>query len=981
MEISKDVFNSVFNTVSAFVKGLNNELEIKYAGKNVVITRDQFSHTLNYFRSQGYTEKEHTEALDVHFMYNGYPYRISLTGKENIQSYCLTNKITSNMVKEAISKRIVNNFRTIFIPDFNVRIDLREEVPVGDIVLNELLMYLENVPKGFRYKKRYSYTNKGTPMRYDFTIIKRSHVNHDEFLCHKRFSTSNILSNHEFYELEIEAMKNIQNVEKFTKDFLKAGVNLYAIVNGIHNVISNRTKTDVLAEYLKILEKLTGKKVLPVQQVLDRPRGFLIGPQPVTLELKSLASDAMKINTILEDYTVTEKADGERQLMFVNSEGSVYLINSKMNVFSLDVQLSTVSNCLLDGEYITKDADGGSIRIFAIFDVYLYDGVDVSKLPLVSDVSGNESRSKKMNDFCDRYKDKFAKDIIIHAKKFYHGSNIFGEVTDIMNMVKSNSFIYRIDGLIFTPKYLPVGGIYKGNKSVLQGPWVKVLKWKPPQENTIDMQVKENGKSNLTVVDGKMMKVFNLCIGYKPSAWEPIKPKAFLEKKFRPDTRYTVIPFAPITVQDRNVSMFYGDIDTYGATRCKNGDEITNNAIIEFAYINDPTIPFPLRWKPLRVRRDKVSPNDFSSAMNVWRSIEIPVSEEMITGIRVVSIKDYPEEDVYYKRNIARDQFASVNMMDFHNYWNKFKFLLEKYAKPNNSLFDIACGQGGDLKRWIACGLRDVYGVDKVRDNIENPDGGMYSRLSKVNFNGIQNPEYVFGTMDSSKVITESYVKSLRNIDDIYVGEKLLKHEPFDIVSCQFAIHYFFESEEILDRFLKNVSNFLKIGGYFIGTCLDGYRVKKLLTGVQTKTGKNDDRFMWNISKLYNSSDNAPPTFGEQIKVYMESIGIEIPEYLVNTSILIEKLKKYNIEPIEISSFEETYKEVINMKEEEGYYFDAVRSMTDIEKEYSFLNIRFAFQKKETISKSSTSKLDHSIAISEVDALPKKKKVVIKKST
>jgi len=40
----------------------------------------------------------------------------------------------------------------------------------------------------------------------------------------------------------------------------------------------------------------------------------------------------------------------------------------------------------------------------------------------------------------------------------------------------------------------------------------------------------------------------------------------------------------------------------------------------------------------------------------------------------------------------------------------------------------------------------------------------------------------------------------------------------FDLVSCQFALHYSFESEEKANGLLKNVSCRLKPGGYFIGT-------------------------------------------------------------------------------------------------------------------------------------------------------------------
>lgn len=964
MEIPKDVFKSVSNTVTEFMKNKHYELEMRYGGKNVRITRDNFTNTLNYFRANGYKEQDHIETLDVHFMYGGYSYRISIGGKDNIKDYCLTNKVTSGMVKEVISKQFVNNFRPTLVPDFNMKIDLKNEVPIDDITLNELLVYLEGAMKGFRYKKRYSYTKTGQPFRYDFTVVKKSNLMNSDWLCNKRFSTSTILSANEIYEMEIEVLKKDKTVDTkaLTTDFLKAGIQLYAIVNGISNVISKKKKSDVLTQYLN----LQNKKI-PIQQVLDKPKSYFIGPQPVTLEMKDITSDGLPVNTVLNDYTVTEKADGERYLLFVNKEGESYLINNKMEVFSLSVQLNNVKDCIFDGEYITRDAEGRKIRIFAMFDVYYYDGVDTMRLPLVSDKDSVDSRSKKMETFCSKFKDRFSKEILIHTKKFYKGDDIFKEVRDVLNKFNSGSYIYRIDGLIFTPQALPVGGLYKGNNPEPQGPWMKALKWKPPSENTIDMQVKENGK---TVVGAKMMQVYNLFIGYKPSQWEPIKPRAYLEKKLQQDTRYTIIPFAPETVLDRNISMFYGDLDSYGVTRCKNGDEISTNSIVEFAYVNDESLPFPLRWKPLRVRKDKTSPNDFSTAMNVWRSVEMPVTEDMISGKTKVLMKDLPDEDMYYKRFISRDQFASRNMMDFHNYWNKYRFLLSKYVKPGNSLFDIACGQGGDLKRWIDCGLSTVYGIDKVRNNIENPSSGMYSRLLKVDWKDVKTHDYVFGTMDASKEINESYVKSLEDKDDVYIGEKILKYGKFDLVSCQFAIHYFFESDKILDNYVKNVDRFLKDGGYFMGTCMDGMRVKKLLANTPKEsaiTGKQDDRFLWNITKLYDSED--APTCGEQIKVYMESIGIDIPEYLVNTSLLIDKFKKYGIVPVEIRSFEDTYKEAlaIDVEARNAYYHDAVKNMSDLEKTFSFMNIIFVFQKKGAL---------------EEEAVPiqKKKKVVVKKS-
>ncbi len=53
--------------------------------------------------------------------------------------------------------------------------------------------------------------------------------------------------------------------------------------------------------------------------------------------------------------------------------------------------------------------------------------------------------------------------------------------------------------------------------------------------------------------------------------------------------------------------------------------------------------------------------------------------------------------------------------------------------------------------------------------------------------------------------------------------------EKFDIVSCQFTLHYFFKSTETLEQMIINVSNALKIDGFFIGTTMIGERVQQFV--------------------------------------------------------------------------------------------------------------------------------------------------------
>ena len=69
---------------------------------------------------------------------------------------------------------------------------------------------------------------------------------------------------------------------------------------------------------------------------------------------------------------MTEKADGIRCLLFI-TENTGYLISSKMEIIPTGLKFPAVEGeWLLDGEYITKNKDGGDldINLYMIFDIY-----------------------------------------------------------------------------------------------------------------------------------------------------------------------------------------------------------------------------------------------------------------------------------------------------------------------------------------------------------------------------------------------------------------------------------------------------------------------------------------------------------------------------------------------------------------------------------------------------------------------------------
>ena len=130
-----------------------------------------------------------------------------------------------------------------------------------------------------------------------------------------------------------------------------------------------------------------------------------------------------------------------------------------------------------------------------------------------------------------------------------------------------------------------------------------------------------------------------------------------------------------------------------------------------------------------------------------------------------------------------------------------------------------------------------------------------------------------------------------------------LAKNKFDVVSSQFTLHYYLKDENTFNGFLTNVEENIKDRGYFIATFYNG---NKLFNELKDKEGieyinKTGDK-VYEIKKKYDMGDleyNSEDTsnmFGNKISVYMDSIGQEIDEYLVNMDFLIESFKKRGME-------------------------------------------------------------------------------------
>jgi mRNA (guanine-N7-)-methyltransferase len=784
-----------------------------------------------------------------------------------------------------------------------------------------------------------------------------------------------------------------------------------------------------------------------------------IGPNSITLQIINIAQIDENSNepNIRKNFVVTEKADGERHLMYISDEGKIYLINTNMDVLFTGAKTNNKEcfNTLIDGELISHDKNGNFINLYAAFDIYYVKKQDIrsytfmlletEKDPFKSryyilkyieknldaisiletgKIKENGKNSKNIDNVTNIH--KFMSPIRFITKEFFPNNNnqtIFEGCKTILQKVDEDRFEYETDGLIFTQAFYGVGS----NEIGKSGPktkitWENSFKWKPPYYNTIDFLVTtikdkngqdviksyyEEGTNTMSSVQYNDYKMIELRCGFKESKDGFINPcQDIIDDKLpefatryedRQDNDYVPMRFYPTEPYDPNAGLCNIMLKMDGSGGKKMFSEeyevFEDNTIVEFRY--DLLKEEGWKWIPLRVRYDKTAKmrrgeKEYGNAYKVcnenWKSIHPSgrIEKDMLcTGLNIPSVSI--SEDKYY--NTPAGKFKTEGMKDFHNLYVK-KRLINGSTKQGDTLIDFACGKAGDLPKWISSKLSFVFGVDISKDNLENRIDGACARFLKMKKSNknipyalFVNGNSAFNIKDGSAMLNEKAKQVTAAVfgngpkDADKIGKGVARQygkgiDGFNVSSCQFAIHYFFENPDVLKGFMKNISECTKQNGYFIGTCYDGKLVFNELR--KTKTGDSiqiieGGKKIWGITKEYGSDlfeDNSS-SIGYKINVYQESINQVISEYLVNFDYFNRIMSAYGFEVISREEandfglpegsglFSELF---INMLDEisknkfKAKDYDQAPNMSAPEKKISFLNRYFIYKKVRTVN-------------------------------
>ena len=804
----------------------------------------------------------------------------------------------------------------IDVPDLKLRFTLRHEEPLRRDFSGSPMDPASHA----RIMHRKSWKTADGLLRIDMSMVKTKTKQHRSF--------ADVLKQTPSYELELEVV----NKDADSKEVVDALL---------------RHTEALLGAFQKSEFLLSESDVQRYRMELDATKTRFINP--VTMERRHILSS--RTHNILKDYTVTNKADGERCFLMVARDRRLVRCtrSGKIAWTGLVAMDDKHLGDIVDGEYLYDR------NLFCIFDVYSYRGKKTDRLPLMTtdeEIHKEPLKSRLgcahlfVQDIAKDFKVSFSKKPFrIETKLFLAGDGPAMEKA--INRILDTKFEYPTDGLIFTPRSTPVAPITERRGDT----WLSAYKWKPASQNSIDFLLRFKPEESYDPVQDESVYKGTLYISRSPGS-DIIYPCETLTGEYTPpqlpadlqrSTERVPSPFQPVAPKDPNAFEILLPINAKGIPLDVEKQRIEDNTIVECVRDVDAG-----RWYVLRTRYDKTYQyrvlgqpqfgNDIATADSIWTNIHNPVTEAMIRSVSSNPPDDTFEDDLYYRDALeARDRV----LRDVYSFHNKIKeTLYNSSIRAGDTLLELAVGRGGDLHKWRKTKPSKVVGIDLSASNLEAPRQGACVRYlnEKAKNTGEKLPLALFIAADMTQPLMEQDNKYLRILNKEEPAptpylEKFIGLTEFDVISCQFALHYACENEETFRKFVGNLTRHGK--GIFFGTCMDGQSVYSLLLGQSGHIFRADSQVFGEIKKEYADGEGWTDDFGKSIVVKLESFEKPVKEYLVPFNRVVDILAENGFDLVRTTTFEDHY---ANQKE---FTFGPEHQA------FSFLHRSFVFKRSE----------------------------------
>jgi len=520
-------------------------------------------------------------------------------------------------------------------------------------------------------------------------------------------------------------------------------------------------------------------------------KGIFFGPLIVDLS----ANQAMKLdpealpdiatNTNIQiNYLATDKTDGERNLMFIDSKGVVYGIDRESNIKSLGLVMPSLRDTILDGELVSRTEDGRAMNNFYIFDAYIYQGTCIMHRPfLIGRPEGRHYAIVEVVRYFETGNNIIQTNeklpLLIYKKDYLPGNSARTyESLDALSQTQmqlncerllnkmnqeyggylevGHLFPYKTDGLVFLPNNMGVfqsnegaSAFSSGNHPFRASRWNLNYKWKPADLLTIDFRVDflksmDKGSHGKTLYeyrgDQKYVRVQLKTAIYQNRAEDNNALNFYVlnsgvKLASLPESYpfFAVNPFLGEFESDGSMKNYMSDalfpVDANDNVYCDSGDILTDGQIVECAYRRSIKEE-QMRWHPHRVRADKQSPNSYLVAAASWYLINNPITRDFLSGVADSSTEEGNLEDAVYYSDNKETIFLTKPLNDFNTGFVKSYLInraLTGYIRPK--VLDLAVGKFSDMSKYVHGGVNTLVGLEIGYDGLNNPVNGACKRM------------------------------------------------------------------------------------------------------------------------------------------------------------------------------------------------------------------------------------------------------------
>lgn len=602
-----------------------------------------------------------------------------------------------------------------------------------------------------RERERYSYQkNRGVErlLKVDFT--------------HTTFRTNSVIS-HKEYSIEIEALSTTMEFFDLLPEMLEVAGVLLKILNQTNILYTREERGDLIQSVNKLflgserVQKTSNiSRVNIMRSELNKPidmshRDLETGnPEGMFPSLKGLGAAKGEAQ-----YSVTVKLDGVRTLIYYDDDKTWLFspISQVVNLLSRDSP-ERLQQTLLDAEMLVDGAvfEKQVYRLF-LFDCLIFTDQDIRRMPHANRLrfcraamhisNADPDLNTKLQMAVKIFYPFSTREEFFKANRLALSSGTVSAMQyEFGKDIKEEEL--ETDGLIFTHT-----GEYLPRSKYQNDPRSKNRRWKPQSQLTLDflIELAERGTLVPKVFSSKAGTEDNL-VTFEGTRGNPFDPSAIVM------INNEMIP--PLKVQAGQIAEFQWD-------RAKRV------------------------FRPIRIRHDKLQPNNIEVAISNWDLIRDPIPPGMLVnalkGQRVLQ---------FLRRYTNRVKASLINNLST---------TLQTRTGKKVTCLDIGAGEGGDVGKFKIADM-EVIAIEPSSQRVR----ALEERIVAEN-------------MTDNYTIFEA---GAQNFQGILRKFERLNRAKVDCVTMFHSLTFFYDSEATVNSLINTIKGVIRPGGRFVCMAMDG---------------------------------------------------------------------------------------------------------------------------------------------------------------